>query len=65
MTLQEDGCILDIKLFSGAVAEEVSVLEGTYLDLAIESFCFFFIISLVYKTKLKNGIEVASYASSF
>ena len=41
------------------------VCRSISLDLAIESFSFLFITSLVYKTKLqKNGIEVASYYSS-
>ena len=53
-----------MKLFSGAVAGEVSV-EGIYLDLAIESFSFLFFTSLVYKRKLqKNGTEVASSSLS-
>ena len=30
------------------------MLEGISLDLAIESFCFFFITSLVYKRKLQK-----------
>ena len=39
--LQEEGCVVDIKLFSGAVAGRW-VLEGISLDLAVESFCFLF-----------------------
>ena len=39
--LQEEGCVVDIKLISGAVAGEVST-EGISLDLAIEYFCFLF-----------------------
>ena len=51
--LQEEGCVVDIKLFSGVVPRRL-VLEGISLDLSIESFVSCFITSLVYKRKLQN-----------
>ena len=51
--LQGEGCVVDIKLFSGTLSGRL-VLEGIYLDLAIEYFSFLFITSLVYKRKLQK-----------
>ena len=59
--LQEEGCVVDIKLFSGTIAGEVYlyILQSNLLVSC-------FITSLVYKIKLqKNGIEFASYTSSY